>query len=81
MDKKEASIALNDEILDLLLTLEKARAVSRASEEYIFFDSVVNEEEMKKKIMDASCLTNVLADYINQAYALVSQIGDDSIGR
>lgn len=74
MDKKQASIILSDELLELNILLEKAKTASEASRGYYLDEFFGNLEELQERIKEASCLNSIVIDYLKQACELLEYI-------
>lgn len=74
MDKKQASIILGDELLELSMLLEKAKTASEVSMGYCLDEFFGNLEVLQEKVKEASCLNNIIIDYLNQACKLLEYI-------
>lgn len=74
MDKKQASIILGDELLELSMLLEKAKTASEASMEYCLSESWGNLEILRERVKEASCLNSIIIDYLKQACKLLEYI-------
>lgn len=74
MDKSEANIVLEDELLELSIVLGKAKAAGEAVQKYFF------EEEqtslMREKFCSASFLNSVVLDYLDKACKMINYIDE-----
>lgn len=74
MDKKQASIILGDELLELSMLLEKAKTASEASRGYCLDEFFGNLEILQERVKKASYLNSIIIDYLNQACKLLEYI-------
>lgn len=74
MDKKQASIILSDELLELNILLEKAKTASEASRGYCLDEYCGTFEMLQERVKKASYLNSIIIDYLNQACKLLEYI-------
>lgn len=74
MDKKEASIILQDEILELSIVIDKIQAVSHALDEYYFSELPANISILKTDFLEAGTLNRIICDYLKQAQELIGRV-------
>lgn len=72
MDKKEASKVLSDELYELSVVLEKAKAIAESSQEYFFNEC--EKKSMQEKLNSADWLHRIMLEYIERACLLVQYI-------
>lgn len=74
MDKTEAAMILDNELLELSIVLGKAKAAGEATKEYFFDEMQI--PLIQEKRGNANYLNEIMLECLNEACILIERIGE-----